>query len=57
MSGLVIFIVKHIRLVDDLMRSDDKTALESMHIPDTDSLVARTSDDFVPIQVSKWITR
>ena len=57
MSGLVILIVKHIRLVDDLMRSDDKTALESMHIPDTDSLVARTSDDFVPIQVSKWITR
>jgi hypothetical protein len=57
MSGLVIFIVKHIGLVDNLVRSDDKTALKGMHIPDTNSLVAGTSDDFVPIQVRKWIKR
>ena len=52
MSRLVILIVKHIGLVDDLVRSDDKATLKSMHIPDADRLVAGPCDDFVPFQIS-----
>ncbi|KAI6766998.1 hypothetical protein HG531_011358 [Fusarium graminearum] len=60
---LALLVVEHIGLIDNLVRSNDKTALKGVHIPNTDSLVAGASDDFmsvktidaifVPIQINR----
>jgi hypothetical protein len=52
MGRISILIEKHVRFVNDIGRSDDQTAFKGVHIPDTDRLVPRTSDDFVPVKVS-----
>lgn len=53
MSRLALLVVEHIGLIDNLVRSNDKTALKGVHIPNTDSLVAGASDDFMSVKVSE----
>lgn len=57
MSRVAILVNEHVGFGDDLGWSNNEGAFKSMHIPNPNRLVAGTSNDFVPFQVSKPLVK
>lgn len=57
MSRVAILVNEHVGFGDDLGWSNNEGAFKGMHIPNPNRLVAGTSNDFVPFQVSKPLVK